>query len=121
MPRYLIKFEDGTTQEMGFPGKDSPQIQKTALEKAKQITSKKPTSLELIPSNKLTKTSLKQEPKPKKIEQSNSLEVQINNLERTLQTVTKNLEEQIADLKKSVLTVQKSNLLSELAKIEAQF
>lgn len=145
MPRYLVKFEDGTEQEMGFPGPHSEKIQKTAIATAEKNTGKKVASLQLSKTsskkNKAkstaktkinNKTSYKDDSKSKKkiisgIQKGkvstindSSIQAQINSLESALTGVIGQLSLQINELKTSILLAKKQELLNQLNEIDSQ-
>jgi hypothetical protein len=59
MPRYQIKFEDGSQEQIGAPGRDSDKIRKTVTAQAEKSKGKKVISIQPISgeSKKQNKTS----------------------------------------------------------------
>jgi hypothetical protein len=67
MPRYLIKFEDGTQEQFGAPGRDSDKIRQTVTAQAERKKGKKVVGIQPVASNgKSKKVTSKAQPNAKK-------------------------------------------------------
>lgn len=59
MPRYIVKFEDGTQEQIGAPGRDSEKIRQTVSADAERKKGKKVVGIQQVKTNGNAKSAKK--------------------------------------------------------------